>query len=163
MNIFLQLQVAETVPRSSRNGHYVPHIVNDAKDPVLFYEWKSYLQELVKPLIHIIDYHHLFIDSKHSGVVKCKESVSYEQFTFNLLKFKTRLPQPQTLPNVPIIKCFDPARQWYVYDHIRQRCYSEEAKELTCPKPTVPKKEIYLTNHEIENEYRPKGEGKRPF
>jgi hypothetical protein len=50
-----------------------------------------------------------------------------------------------------------------VYDHIRQRCYSEEAKELTCPKPTVPKKEIYLTNHEIENEYRPKGEGKRPF
>jgi hypothetical protein len=115
------------------------------------------------PLKDISDYHHLFIDSKHPGVVKCKESVSYEQFTFNLLKFKTRLPQPQTHPNVSIIKGVDPARQWYLYDHIRQRCYSEEAKELTCPKPTVPKKEIYLTNQEKENEYRPKGVRKKAF
>ena len=80
-----------------------------------------------------------------------------------MLKFKTRLPQPQTLPNVSIIKGFDPARQWYLYDHIRQRCYSEEAKELTCPKPTVPKKEIHLTNQEKENEYRPKGVRKKAF
>jgi hypothetical protein len=114
MNIFLQLQVAGTVWRSSWNGHYVPHIVNDAKDPVIFYEWKSYLQDFFKPLKHITDYHHFFIDSKHPGVVKCKESVSYEQFTFNLLKLKTRLPQPQTHPNVSIIKGFDPARQWYL-------------------------------------------------
>jgi hypothetical protein len=74
---------------SSRNGHYVPHIVNEAKDPVIFYEWKSCLQEFFKPLKHITDYHHCYIDSKHPGVVKCKESVSYEQFNFNFLKFKT--------------------------------------------------------------------------
>ena len=109
MNILLQLQVAETVRRSSRNGHYIQHIVNDAKDPVTFYEWKSYLQEFFKPLKHIIDYHPFFIDSKHPGVVNCKESASYE-FTFNLLKFKPRLPQTQTLPSVSIIKGFDPAR-----------------------------------------------------
>ena len=115
------------------------------------------------PLKDISDYHHFFIDSKHPGVVKFKESVSYEQFTFNLLKFKTRFPQPQTHPNVSIIKGVDPARQWYLYDHIRQRCYSEEAKELTCPKPTVPKKEIHLTNQEKENEYRPKGVRKKAF
>ena len=94
-------------------------IVNDAKDPVLLYEWKSYLQEFIKPLRHITDCHHFFIDSKHPGVIKCKESVSYEQFTFNLHKFKTRIPQAQTHSNVSIIKCFDPARQWYLYDHIR--------------------------------------------
>jgi hypothetical protein len=23
------------------DGHFVPHIVNHAKDPVIFYEWKS--------------------------------------------------------------------------------------------------------------------------
>jgi hypothetical protein len=105
----------------------------------------------------ITDYHNFFIDSQHPGVVKCKESVSYEQFTFNLLKFKTRLPQLQTHPNVSIIIGFDPARQWYLYDHIRQRCYSVEAK------PTVPKQEIYLTNQEKENEYRPKGGRKKAF
>ena len=149
--------------RSSRNGHYVPHIVNEAKDPVIFYEWKSCLQEFFKPLKHITDYHHCYIDSKHPGVVKCKESVSYEQFNFNFLKFKTRLPQPHTLPNVSIIKDFDPERQWYLYDHIRQRCYSKKTKELTCLKTTVQKKEIYLTNQEKENEYRPKGGRKKAF
>ena len=48
--IFLLLQVAETVRRSSRNGYNVPHIVNDAEDPVLFYEWKSYFQEFFKAM-----------------------------------------------------------------------------------------------------------------
>ena len=86
------------------------------------------LEELFKPLKDISDYHHVFIDSKHPGAVICKESVSYEQFRFNLLKLKTRLSQPQTQQNVSIIKGFDPARQWYLYDHFRQRCYSEEAK-----------------------------------
>jgi len=101
---FAIIQVAETVWRSSRNGHNVPHIVNDTKDPVIFYEWKSYLQEFFKPLKHITDYHHFFIDSKHPGVVKCKESGSSEQFTFILLKSKTRLPQPQTIPNIQPLK-----------------------------------------------------------
>jgi hypothetical protein len=82
----------------------------------------------------------------------------------NLLKFKTRLPQLRTLQNVSIIEGFDPTRKWYfLYDHIWQWCYSEEAKELTCPKPTAPKKEMYHTNQEKENEYRPKREGQRPF
>jgi hypothetical protein len=30
-------------------------------------------------------------------------------------------------------------------------------------KPTVPKQEIYLTNQEKENEYRPKGGRKKAF
>ena len=108
--LFAIIQVAETVRRSSRNGHYVPHIVNEAKDPVIFYEWKSCLQEFFKPLKHITDYHHFFNDSKHPGVVKCKESASSEQFTFILLKSRTRLPQPQTIPNISTIKGFDPKR-----------------------------------------------------
>jgi len=68
---------------SSRNGHNVPHIVDDGK-------WKSYLQEFFKPLKHITDYmyFHFFIYSKHPGVVKCKESASSDKFTFNLLKPK---------------------------------------------------------------------------
>jgi hypothetical protein len=73
MNIFFFaiIQVAETGRGSSRNGHNVPHIVNDKKDQVIFYEWKSYLIEFFKPLKHTTDYHHFFIDSKHPGVEKC--------------------------------------------------------------------------------------------
>jgi hypothetical protein len=68
--------------------------------------------------------------------------------TFYIKDKLTRLSQPQTHPNVSIIKGVDPARQWYLYEHIRQHCYSEEAKELTCPKPTIPKKEIDLTKQD---------------
>jgi hypothetical protein len=38
-----------------------------------------------------------------------------------------------------------------------------EAKELTCPKSTAPKKEIYHTNQEQKMSTDQKGEGKRPF
>ena len=83
-------------------------IVNDTKDPVLLYEWKSYLQEFIKPLRHITDCHHFFIDSKHPGVIKCAKKVYHMK---NLFQFKTRLPQLRTLQNVSIIKGFDPARK----------------------------------------------------
>jgi hypothetical protein len=36
------------------------------------------------------------------------------------------------------------ARQWYLYEQIRQYCYSDSAKSITCPKPLVPKEEIDL-------------------
>ena len=56
-----------------------------------------------------------------------------------------------TIKNLePKMVLFMPPKKYilHLYDHIRQPCYSEEAKELTCPKPTVPKKEIYLTNED---------------
>ena len=56
-----------------------------------------------------------------------------------------------TIKNLePKIILFMPLKKHilHLYDHIRQPCYSAEAKELTCPKPTVPKKEIYLTNQD---------------
>ena len=41
MNILFPLQVAEAVRMSSKLGHNVSHIVNDAEYPIIFYEWKS--------------------------------------------------------------------------------------------------------------------------
>ncbi|XP_062605029.1 uncharacterized protein LOC134268076 isoform X2 [Saccostrea cucullata] len=43
-------QVAESVRTSSRSGHNIPQVVGDGEDPVLFYEWKNYLQVYFKPL-----------------------------------------------------------------------------------------------------------------
>lgn len=31
----------------------------------------------------------------------------------------------------------DAARQWYLYEHVRQFCQTNLAKDLTCPKPLV--------------------------
>ena len=35
----------------------------------------------------------------------------------------------------------DNERQWYLYEEIRDFCYSEIAKDIACPKPLVPKEE----------------------
>lgn len=139
------MQLAETVTMSSRNGHNIPQLVGDLRDPVMFFEWKAYLQQYFKTLKHLTDYHHFYIDAKQPGIVTCRESASSESFTFNLLKCKTKTPQRGVLPDITVIKGLDPARQWYLYEQIRQYCYSDTAKSITCPKPLVPKKEIDLT------------------
>ena len=133
---------------SSRNGHNIPHPVDDSKDPVIFYEWRNYLQQYFKTLKHISDYHHFFVSAEEPGIVKCKESASSDTVTFNLLKSKSKCPKQGVLPTTTEIEGLDPARQWYLYEHIREHCYSETGKESTCPKPVVPKKEIDLTNKE---------------
>ncbi|CAC5424720.1 unnamed protein product [Mytilus coruscus] len=71
-------EVAETVTRSSRNGHNIPQVVGNIQDPVMFYEWKPYLQQYFKTLKHITDYHHFYMDSQHPGVVTCRENASSE-------------------------------------------------------------------------------------
>jgi len=51
-----------------------------------------------------------------------------------------------------------------LYEQIRQYCYSDSAKSITCPKPLVPipKKEIDLTE-EINQTVKAKGVEKRLY
>lgn len=37
--------IAETVQKSSKNGHNIPQLVDDQTKPVVFYDWKSYFQD----------------------------------------------------------------------------------------------------------------------
>lgn len=98
------LQVAETVTRSTSNGHNIPQVAGNIQDPVMFYEWKPYLQKYFQTLKHITDYHHFYMDSQHSGVVTCRENASSKSYTFNLLKCKTKTPPAGELPRPSNIK-----------------------------------------------------------
>ena len=48
---------------------------------------------------------------------------------------------PSELPR----KGLDAMRQWYLYQEIRPLCYDN--KDITCPKPTMPKPEIAIVEH----------------
>jgi hypothetical protein len=48
---------------------------------------------------------------------------------------------PSELPR----KGLDAMRQWYLYQEIRPLCYGN--KDITCPKPTVPKPERTIVEH----------------
>ncbi|CAC5369395.1 unnamed protein product [Mytilus coruscus] len=112
---------------------------------------EPYLQQYFKTLKHITGYHHFYMDSQHPGVVTCRGNASSESYTFNLLKCKTKTPPGGELPQPSNIKGLKPARQWNLYEQIRQHCYSDSAKNITCPKPLVPKKEIDLTQQDQHN------------
>lgn len=128
--------VASTVRLSSKSGHNIPHLTCDQDHPVQFSEWKKFLGQFFMPLKNITSYHHFTLNSSEPGVVVCKKSVLSPEERFSLLR-KDILINPNDRPTVSNAKGLDHNRQWYLYDEIRQFCYSDSAKDLTCPKPVV--------------------------
>lgn len=51
-------ELADSVSKSSRNGHNIPQVVNDQRYPVLFYDWSSFLKQFFKPIHQLKSYHH---------------------------------------------------------------------------------------------------------
>ncbi|VDI03451.1 Hypothetical predicted protein [Mytilus galloprovincialis] len=83
--------IAESMNKSSRNGHNISQLVKDIEKPVIFYDWKKYLQQYFKTLKHISTYHHFIVDSTKPGYVVFKESCDSVPITINLLKKNTRI------------------------------------------------------------------------
>ncbi|CAG2186090.1 unnamed protein product [Mytilus edulis] len=79
-------EIAESMNKSSRNGHNISQLVKDMEKPVIFYDWKKYLQQYFKTLKHISTYHHFIVDSTKPGYVVFKESCDSVPITINLLK-----------------------------------------------------------------------------
>ena len=70
---------------------------------------------------------------------------SSENVTLNLLRNKQVLPQSNTMPAILLGAGLDTARQWYLYENIREFVYSDDCKDQFYPKPFVPKKEVDFT------------------
>ncbi|XP_069108896.1 LOW QUALITY PROTEIN: uncharacterized protein [Argopecten irradians] len=138
-------EVARTVTTSSRSGHNIPQLVQDEEKPVIFRDWKCYLKQYFKPLKNLTKYHHFLVESTKPGEVLCKEVGDSLPVSVNLLKRKEILPSAEDEPEEIMSKGLDPSRQWYLYDNIREFVKSESSKNNTCPKPTVPKSEMDLT------------------
>jgi len=120
------------VVTSSRNGHNITQLVDDVDTPVKYYDWKAFLSQFFKPLKKITQYHHFRISVEHPGVVKCKKFEDSPEEEFNLLKMEIPVGEMPVEIGKPGLQS---ERQWYLYDHIREFCRSDEAKDVTCPLP----------------------------
>ena len=58
------------------------------------------------------------------------------------------------MQNTLTSKGLDAARQWYVYEQIKEYCYSEANKDVICPKPTIAKSEVDLTSDVDTNKHK---------
>ena len=70
----------------------------------------------------------------------CKEYANSEEQTFNIFKKGVTASSLKGRKPTPILpKGLDTKRQWYLYDEIRPFCSTNLAKDVTCPKPSVPR------------------------
>ncbi|CAC5375168.1 unnamed protein product [Mytilus coruscus] len=146
-------KIADSVNKSSINGHNISQLVKGMEKPVIFYDWKKYLQQYFKTLKHISIYHHFTVDSTKPGYFLCKESCDSVPITVNLLK-KNTIISTSTMPNTLTIKGLDAARQWFLYKQIREFCYNDANKDVICPKPTIAKTEVDLTSDVDTNKHK---------
>lgn len=103
---------------------------------VPMYDWQTFLYEHTRKLIGIKSFHHLHFSSSNKGHVTARLKSDGPEVDFNLLKSEwkptaTDLPERLTPSGLP------PSRQWYLFHKIREFC-PEEARDVTCPKPSVP-------------------------
>lgn len=137
-------EVAESVRRSSRNGHNIPQLINDAEKLVSFYDWTSFFEAFFKKLPSISKFHHFRMSEESPGVVFVKAYRSSAEKPINILKRGQQLPNVDTLPSVITPKGLDAARQWYLYDEIRPFCRDTSDSLQSCPKPVCPKPRVKI-------------------
>ena len=128
--------IAYTVKASSRSGHNIPQRVNDPSRPVVFLNWKTFLENYFKLLKNITKYYHFRCTADEPGVLICREFCDSEEVRFNLLKAR---PEAGCLPTVKFIPPLDHLRQWYLYEKIAPFFINEVARDIVCPKPSISK------------------------
>ena len=77
--------------------------------------------------------------SSELGVVYARKHSDTAEEKVKLLKNPwSPPPTDHELPDRVFPRGLSAERQWYLYEKIRQYC-PEEDKDITCPKPTVPR------------------------
>lgn len=132
---------AATVRRSPHIGHDIPQLVSDLQKPVVFGDWKSYLQRYFRLIENIRSYRYFWVKTVTTGVVECKEFCNSVPISVNLLKDRNIIrsiydPLPQDI----LAPDFVPRRRGYLFEEIPEHCRSPTSKDTSCPTPAVPKK-----------------------
>ena len=103
-------------------------------------DWSKVFSEFFKPIPGITSFHHFKVSKEKPGIVTCKEYANSEEQTFNIFKKGVTASSLKGRKPTPILpKGLDAKRQWYLYDEIRPFCSTNLAKDVTCPKPSVPR------------------------
>ena len=101
----------------------------DGRVIVPTYDWQT-LYEHTKKLVGIKSFHHLRFSSTSKGHVFARLKSDSPEVDYNLLKDKWS-PTATVLPERLTPSGLNPARQWYLFQKIREFC-PEEAKDVPC-------------------------------
>ena len=100
------------------------------------YDWTAFLAEHIGKCVGIKSFHHLRFSADHKGYVFVREKSDSPEVAVKLLKDDWS-PDPTDLPERIMPSGLSPARQWYLFNKIREFC-PDECMDITCPEPSEP-------------------------
>lgn len=132
-------EVQDVVRKSMLTGKNIPQLTKsmDGTRLVFWFDWKSFLSTLFKPIPSITTYHHFRFNKSSPGTVYVRELIDRSEKTITMSSEKTH--DPQALPEQVIPKGLSIVRRWYLFDEIARFCSSPETAAITCPRPNLPK------------------------
>ena len=129
----------EQVVRESSQGYNIPEVVRySGEQSVKTFDWVKFFHSLgFVPIPNILKYHSFRCNAANPGCVFVK---LYSDSAENMVQvIQGATPDLSLLPEEVKPKGLELERQWYLYEKIRPLCHTNLARDLTCPKPTLPK------------------------
>ena len=124
------------VVRSSAFVNEAELVGSQLGEPLVpIYDWVGFFGSQMNKVPLITRQHHFNFSSDCPGTVIVREFSDSGETKFIITEddsWGVKFPEVITPPGMTT------QRQWYLYDKIRDYC-SEEAKDLVCPKPLVPR------------------------
>ena len=150
-------EVVSVAERSTTSGQIVPQLIVsvDGKLEVKFYQWTAFLSRFFRSIPDILSYHRFYVSCGEEGIVYLQQysdspSESHKIFKSGICASSVvGFPEPIHVPGL------DLARQWYLYENIRQHCKSTLAANIACPKPSQPKPTPKKPANQSSQEVRP--------
>ena len=124
-----------TVVNSSADVNVAQLVGTQAGETIVcMYDWTSFFREHFRNVPQLKRFHHFSFSAESPGVVSIKEYSDSASTTFMMLLDKEWQPAVDELPT-PITPVGLPlARQFYLYDQIREYC-RDGTEVFVCPNP----------------------------
>jgi hypothetical protein len=135
-------EIQNLVRKSMLTGQNIPQLTKllNGSRQVFWFDWKSFLNAMFKPIPNITTYHHFRFEKKSPGVVFVRELVGSPEKAIVISSQKTL--DPKDLPQEVVPKGMNATRRWYLFDEIAKFCSSPETARITCPRPSDPKPSV---------------------
>ena len=133
--------IARVVEESAPGYNFVQHVRSPEQQQLIVktYDWTAFFQLLgFRHIPGILQYHVFRFDSSEPGTIFVKEYSTSPEVAIKVLK-PPILPFDLSFPSEIPPKGLDLERQWYLYEKIRILCHSNLCRDITCPKPLLPK------------------------
>lgn len=132
---------------------------------MLYVLWRSHLQqEKPRPSLLFLHLEHVMYTGQIGQIFSvtflnqflplpstAKQYANSTEENFNI--FRKDINTSGKKPTPIISKGLDAKRQWYLYDEIGQFCSTNISKDLTCPKPLIPRPEVAQGSKQALKQY----------